>query len=780
MNKKLSITLTVLIIVSILPISGLLLNSQGNLASAADLTDISLPLVMRGSGGAPPLIIPETTTVLPPATLEQLASVSGDGMVYTFSQSTPELAALQNGDIIVGDITAAAPNGFLRKVTSISSSGGQVIVQTAQATMEEAIQSGALHIQRAITSADLPPQSFAPGIALLPPPTGAEQGQLYFEIEKVLYDHDGDEDTTNDQVKTSGTLLLDLSYEFDIEVENFALQELSFIGAVDETADLQISATYEVSLVDKEFEIYRHTLTPFTAYLGGFFPVTITPVLTIRVGMDGNVHVGVTTGVTQEASLEVGATFENDAWQNTGEYSNTFDYNPPTLSAGLNLKVFTGPSLSLLIYGVIGPEIKIDFYLELEADLYSSPWWVLYGGLEAQAGVKIEIFGHSLADYSATVIGLRWPLAQATTYVQHRMGSAYEGIEKALAVDLDGDLDMDVLEVAQNSETVSWWENTGTLSFTQHLVANLECVTDVQAADLDGDGDVDLMSTSDEYPYTDCGNGAAWWENNGSEIFISHTLTNTYYYNSYEIMPVDMDGDLDMDILVAGYDQLTYDGLRWFENAGGANFTEHVISTTTCSDRYYIDTGDIDSDGDTDIAVACQAAYTSPIYLWLENDGDENFTQQAFSDALLRPYDIVVVDLDQDGDQDILTGIGGDSTNLGYILWWVNDGNQNFTHEVIAHHSAGISSIYPVDLDADGDLDVLTATLFRGAIWWENLGDQVFIEHRLHPYEEISFLDIHAADLNGDGDLDIIAAGRKPLDDDPYYIYDVFWWEQQR
>lgn len=764
MTRKIPATLTILIILSLLPISGALQEWQSKKANAADLKDTFLPLVMRNSRGDPPLVIPENTVVLSPAALDALDSVSGDGITYTFSQSTPELAELQNGDIIVGDITDAAPNGFLRKVTCVSSSGGQVIVQTTQATIEDAIKSGTLRLQRTITSADLPPQSFTTGIALLPPPAGAEQGQLYFEIEKVLYDHDGDEETTNDQVKATGTLLLDISYEFDIEVEDFSLQELSFIGTADETTDLQISATYEVSLVDKEFKIYRHTLSPFTAYLGGFFPVTITPVLTIRVGMDGNVHVGVTTGVTQEASLEVGATFENDSWQNTGEYSNTFDYNPPTLSAGLNLKVFTGPSLSLLIYGVIGPEIKIDFYLELEADLWSSPWWVLYGGLEAQAGIKIEVFGHLLADYSATVIGLRWPLTQAITFVEHRMGSASLGVDAVYAIDLDGDLDMDVLETSYDSEKISWWENTGTLSFTQHLIADSPCVMDIHAADLDGDDDVDLMETKSYAPA--CGDHAvSWWENNGSQIFISHTLTNTYGGGN-EIISVDMDSDLDLDVLATAYDTIDGYGARWFENNGGTGFLEHLIPVVCYA--YSIDAGDLDGDGDVDILMSCPS--NDNAYRWLENDGNENFTEHVFWDDDANLNDMVMIDLDQDGDQDILSASG--SSIYGSIKWWINDGAQNFTLQLITGTSeGGVMSVYPIDLDTDGDLDILSAAWLDGVSWWENLGGEVFIEHTLG--FDLRAQDIYTADLNGDGYLDIVAAVDAGGGD-------VFWWEQQR
>jgi hypothetical protein len=98
---------------------------------------IFLPVVMSGATSLTP-VIPETTEVLPETTTQYLISISVDGTEFTFSQSTPELEALEPGDIMVGDVTENAPYGFLRKVTSVSTPGGQVVVETVDATLSVA------------------------------------------------------------------------------------------------------------------------------------------------------------------------------------------------------------------------------------------------------------------------------------------------------------------------------------------------------------------------------------------------------------------------------------------------------------------------------------------------------------------------------------------------------------------------------------------------------------------------------------------------------------------
>ena len=142
------------------------------------------------------------------------------------------------------------------------------------------------------------------------------------------------------------------------------------------------------------------------------FPVVIVPVLTVNVGLDGSVHVGVSTGVTQEATLTAGVNYDGN-WNPVSVFSNTFEFRPPTLSASLDFKGYAGAELALMLYGIAGAYADTNAYLQLEADINITPWWKLYGGLEVLGGVQIEILSHTLADYEVTLIDYRVLLAQA-------------------------------------------------------------------------------------------------------------------------------------------------------------------------------------------------------------------------------------------------------------------------------------------------------------------------------------------------------------------------------
>ncbi len=412
-------------------------NSPWAAASAANTTFV--PLVLSSSPGVP-TVIPDTTEVLPETTTQHLSEISGDGAVFTFTQSTADLEALTTGDVMVGDATTDAPYGFLRQVTAVSSVGGQVIVTTEAATLEDAIESGEAHVRQVLGPAQIQSGFQAQGVTLAA--ASQAQNSVYFEYtleDVVLYDDDGDPDTEDDQLTADGSIRLEPSFDFSLMVEDWELEELSFTTSAEETAEIEVSSEIDLANVKKEKEIARHTFSPTTVMVGPV-PVVIVPVLTVSVGVDGSVHVGISTKVTQEALLKAGLQYADDAWSPVADFSNEFHYSPPTLSAGLDLKGYAGAQLSLLLYGTTGPYAELNAYLTLEADLADDPWWELYGGLEMPVGVEVEVMSHLVAGYETTVIDYKLPLAQAQSNTLPNLPANPSPEDKTIVGDLDVDL----------------------------------------------------------------------------------------------------------------------------------------------------------------------------------------------------------------------------------------------------------------------------------------------------------------------------------------------------
>ena len=126
---------------------------------------------------------------------------------------------------------------------------------------------------------------------------------------------------------------------------------------------------------------------------------------------------------------------------------------------------------------------------------------------------------------------------------------------------------------------------------------------------------------------------------------------------------------------------------------------------------------------------------------------------------------VVNADLDADGDLDIVTG------RWNEIAWRENlDSSGNFGEpRTISSSVEGNNrvSVIVADLDNDGDLDVVSAAFrFRSRFanvnkiaWYENLnGNANFSQEKIISTETDGVRSIFAADLDGDGITDILSA----------------------
>jgi hypothetical protein len=184
--------------------------------------------------------------------------------------------------------------------------------------------------------------------------------------------------------------------------------------------------------------------------------------------------------------------------------------------------------------------------------------------------------------------------------------------------------------------------------------------------------------------------------------------------------------------------------------------------------------GDFDADGRADLVVAEFGWHrTGGIHVLFNREDKHTPTGVRFEKTTVdeRPGAIHVptADINQDGRLDFVALI---SQEHEVVVAFLNEpeGFRKVTLGVPNDPSNGFSGLELTDLDADGDLDVLTTNgdtfdshlikPYHGIAWLENQGDLQFRQRRL-----TSLPGVHralAADLDGDGDLDIAAAALLP------------------
>ena len=233
-------------------------------------------------------------------------------------------------------------------------------------------------------------------------------------------------------------------------------------------------------------------------------------------------------------------------------------------------------------------------------------------------------------------------------------------------------------------------------------------------------------------------------------IWVPHLL-GTGSGNHVHAADVDNDGDID----VLGATGTDYGGsAHWWENQGGNSFAHHYLSYFPSS-ALWVHAADLDLDSDMDIL---SAVWGNIGIVWFENDGAQNFTYHQIHAC--HASCVYAADIDNDGDLDIL----GAACYEDYFAWWENDGNQNFTRHIVGS-SSGARCIYTCDIDGDSDLDIVGASYMDNLLWWENDGNQNFTEHIIDYGPGYAYY-VYALDIDRDGDVDVITNGGG-----------VTWWE---
>ncbi len=247
---------------------------------------------------------------------------------------------------------------------------------------------------------------------------------------------------------------------------------------------------------------------------------------------------------------------------------------------------------------------------------------------------------------------------------------------KALKVaDIDGDGDMDIVSgdySSNSSDELIWFENTnGQGNFIPHILNSfLASIPDICLQDLDSDGDIDIL-------FSQSGNfGIFWYPNTGDGSFGEMLTINTSYGIPVVIKSADMNGDSHMDVVTIGSDGHT----TWYPNDGSNNFGNQILIATPATDADHMTIADMDSDGDVDIVLGNSINSNGQIGLvWMENtDGLGNFGPgQTITTNLYHLNSIEIVDIDSDGDPDVICG-----ADNGIKIFANTDGQGSFSYLV--------------------------------------------------------------------------------------------------
>lgn len=305
--------------------------------------------------------------------------------------------------------------------------------------------------------------------------------------------------------------------------------------------------------------------------------------------------------------------------------------------------------------------------------------------------------------------------------------------------DMDADGDLDILFVAAGQ--YHWYEQGANRQFNKLAPSRLGTndrsgYLSFAAGDVDGDGLTDLIGQK-PYGNSKYTSSISWYRNQGTGQFGENQVIYDQHNGEYwDLLPQDLNADGRLDIL---------SGCSWYMRTADAGAVKHPIADAGGT---AIQATDLDGDGDMDVV---SSQIRRPGITWHEQGQNGEFTPRTLSESLEITTPLQIIDLDRDGDPDLLC------KSKDKISWLENNGRAKFTERLIVSLDRMEGLAPPADLNGDGYPDLLIVGVEKNRLL-VNDGGRQFAEKPIDiQFDRGRKL---AADLDGDGDQDLCSVGR--------------------
>jgi hypothetical protein len=342
------------------------------------------------------------------------------------------------------------------------------------------------------------------------------------------------------------------------------------------------------------------------------------------------------------------------------------------------------------------------------------------------------------------------PLVEAPVFLLHRVGDDHS--EGVAVLDMNQDGKPDITSGAYWYEAPTWTRRKfREAGIEGEFVVNCGEFT----IDADGDGDLDILSAGWQE------DGIYWYENPGKVGPQWKKTLITPSLHTEGMWRTDIDGDGEANEFLAVH----YTASEVFYVTFSDGKPRKVIVGGKEGDEHGVGAGDIDGDGKVDVITTKG---------WYRQETPEKWEYRPEFELGDTGFGIQVHDVNADGRKDLIFGRGH-----SYGMFWMEQtnegGKRGWKQHLIDGSFSQLHNMQLADLDGDGQPEVLTGKRYRGhngrdpggyeplAIFYYKL-DTKTAQFTRYPVAYNSDAGVGTqfvvTDMDGDGDQDIVTAGK--------------------
>jgi hypothetical protein len=318
--------------------------------------------------------------------LALLKEVSSNKVV--FSGNAGEIGNIADNSILLIGVSEKTPYGLLRKVTGIQKNGDETTISTSDGLLPDAIKEGTIKFQGKLLEKDFQLKSKVEGVLVKSP--GKSFDGLAVTLDNLEVYNDGSK-----IARLNGAIGIAPEINITIDIRFNEINEINISTTLNKIDEVTVTSNGafngEKAVVAAEF-VHSPVVIDSLVFV---------PEVTINCGYTGTISSDVSSGVRQDRVITSAMNYKLSKWsEDPLSHTENFDYIKPLVTDNSNLIIYSGPEITIRLFGVPVQVVNAKGFYSLEAEKTGTPLWRLFYGIEGFNSVKADILGltenHSL------------------------------------------------------------------------------------------------------------------------------------------------------------------------------------------------------------------------------------------------------------------------------------------------------------------------------------------------------------------------------------------------